>query len=127
MERAIVRAPGEIDGYAVLVLASLFNAALPHAAASQLQLIHYKQLPDLVFSDLLPRLGLAPSPAQLQAMRARRHAAAAWLSSAGNAAAPDHGNDTKRPACDRKTNLKPSPNHDEKNRHTRFIDSPDSV
>jgi hypothetical protein len=77
MERAIVRVPGELDGYAVLVLASLFNAALPHAAAGQLQLIHYKQLPNLVFSDLLPRFGLAPFPAQLQAMRARRHAARA--------------------------------------------------
>lgn len=64
-------APGDLDGYAGLVLASLYNAALPHAAAGQLQLIHYRQLPDIVFSDLLPRLGLAPSPAQLQAMRAR--------------------------------------------------------
>ncbi|PJJ18855.1 hypothetical protein CLU90_2061 [Janthinobacterium sp. 67] len=64
-------APGDLDGYAGLVLASLFDAALPHAAAGQLQLIHYKQLPDIVFSDVLTRLGIAPTPAQLQAMRAR--------------------------------------------------------
>ena len=64
-------APGDIDGYAGLVLASLFDAALPHAAAGQLQLIHYKQLPDIVFSDVLTRLGITPTPAQLQAMRAR--------------------------------------------------------
>ena len=64
-------APGDIDGYTGLVLASLFDAALPHAAAGQLQLIHYKQLPDIVFSDVLTRLGIPPTPAQLQAMRAR--------------------------------------------------------
>ncbi|WP_338679334.1 sulfotransferase [Janthinobacterium sp. TB1-E2] len=64
-------APGDIDGYTSLVLTSLFDAALPHAAAGQLQLIHYKQLPDIVFSDVLARLGIAPTPAQLQAMRAR--------------------------------------------------------
>ena len=64
-------APGDLDGYAGLVLASLFNAALPHAAGGQLQLINYKQLPDILFSDLLPRFGIAPTAAQLQAMHAR--------------------------------------------------------
>ena len=64
-------APGDIDGYTGLVLASLFNAALPHAATGQLQLIHYKQLPDILFSDLLTRFGITPTTTQLQAMRAR--------------------------------------------------------
>jgi hypothetical protein len=64
-------APGDIDGYTGLVLASLFNAALPHAAAGQLQLIDYKQLPDILFSDLLARFRIVPTPEQLQAMRAR--------------------------------------------------------
>lgn len=64
-------APGDIDGYTGLVLASLFKAALPHAAAGQLQLIDYKQLPDIVFSDVLARFGIAPTATQLQAMRAR--------------------------------------------------------
>jgi hypothetical protein len=64
-------APGDLDGYAGLVLASLFDAARPHAAAGQLQLIHYKQLPGILFGDLLPRLGIAPTAAQWQAMHAR--------------------------------------------------------
>ncbi|WP_215408747.1 hypothetical protein [Janthinobacterium sp. JC611] len=64
-------APGDLDGYAGLVLGSLFDAARPHAAAGQLQLIHYSQLPGILFSDLLARFGIAPTPAQLQAMRAR--------------------------------------------------------
>ncbi|MCC7601235.1 sulfotransferase family protein [Janthinobacterium sp. FW305-129] len=64
-------APGDLDGYTGLVLASLFDAARPHAAAGQLQLINYSQLPDFLFSDLLPRLGIAPTAAQLQTMRAR--------------------------------------------------------
>lgn len=64
-------APGDLDGYTGLVLASLFDAARPHAQAGQLQLMHYKQLPDVLFSDLLARLGIAATAAQLQAMRAR--------------------------------------------------------
>ncbi|PHV27642.1 sulfotransferase family protein [Janthinobacterium sp. BJB426] len=63
--------PGDIDGYTGLVLASLFDAALPHAAAGQLQLINYKQLPDIVFSDLLARFGITSTAAQLQAMHAQ--------------------------------------------------------
>ena len=63
--------PGDLDGYTGLVLASLFDAARPPAAAGQLQLMHYKQLPDILFSDLLPRLGIAPAAGQLQAMRTR--------------------------------------------------------
>jgi hypothetical protein len=64
-------APGDIDDYTGLVLASLLNAALPHAAAGQLQLINYKQLPGILFSDLLARFGIATTATQLQAMRAR--------------------------------------------------------
>ncbi|MGK5050059.1 hypothetical protein [Janthinobacterium sp. RB2P8] len=64
-------APGDLDGYTGLVLASLFTAAVPHAAAGQLQLINYKQLPDILFSDLLARFGIAPTTRRLQTMRAR--------------------------------------------------------
>ncbi|MGK5039427.1 sulfotransferase [Janthinobacterium sp. GB1R12] len=64
-------AHGDLDGYAGLVLASLFDAARPHAAAGQLKLVNYSQLPDILFSDLLPRFGIAPTAAQWQAMRAR--------------------------------------------------------
>ncbi|PIF12235.1 sulfotransferase [Janthinobacterium sp. 13] len=64
-------APGDLDGYTGLVLASLLNAARSHAAAGQLQLINYSQLPDILFSDVLDRFGIAPTAAQLQAMRAQ--------------------------------------------------------
>ncbi|MDN2709090.1 hypothetical protein O0880_06585 [Janthinobacterium sp. SUN118] len=64
-------APGDLDGYAGLVLSGLFTAAQPHAAAGQLHLINYSQLPGIVFSDLLSRFGIAPTAAQLQAMRER--------------------------------------------------------
>lgn len=64
-------APGDHDGYAGVVLSSLFTAARPHAAAGQLQLIHYHQLPGIVFDDLLPRFHIATTAGQLQAMRER--------------------------------------------------------
>ncbi|KAB0326129.1 hypothetical protein O3297_13390 [Janthinobacterium sp. SUN128] len=64
-------APGDHDGYAGVVLSSLFKAAQPHAAAGQLQLINYNQLPGMVLDDLLPRFRIAPTAGQLQAMRER--------------------------------------------------------
>lgn len=64
-------APGDLDGYAGLVLSSLFAAAELQAAAGQLHLINYSQLPGIVFSDLLPRFGITPTAGQLQAMRER--------------------------------------------------------
>ncbi|MBB5610117.1 MULTISPECIES: aspartyl beta-hydroxylase [unclassified Janthinobacterium] len=69
-------APGDLDGYAALVLASLYAAAHHHAAAGKLLLINYQQLPDIVFSDVLQRLGIGPTTGQLHAMRERsgRHA-----------------------------------------------------
>ena len=62
---------GDLDGYAGLVLASLFAAAQAHAAANRLVLLDYRQLPGVVFSDLLARFGIDPTPEQLQAMRER--------------------------------------------------------
>ncbi|MEG1056295.1 MAG: hypothetical protein RSF79_30155, partial [Janthinobacterium sp.] len=47
------------------------DAALPHAAAGHLQLIHYKQLPDIVFNDVLARFRITATAPQLQTMRAR--------------------------------------------------------
>ena len=64
-------APGDHDGYASVVLSSLFMAAQPHAAAGQLQLINYNQLPGMVLDDLLPRFSITPTAGQLQAMRER--------------------------------------------------------
>ncbi|MBB5367119.1 MULTISPECIES: hypothetical protein [unclassified Janthinobacterium] len=69
-------APGDLDGYAGLVLASLYETAHRHAAAGKLALINYSQLPGIVFSELLERLGIKPTAEQLQTMRERsgRHA-----------------------------------------------------
>ncbi|MGX9734087.1 hypothetical protein ACWYXO_26175 [Janthinobacterium aestuarii] len=64
-------APGDHDGYAGVVLSSLFAAAQPPAAAGQLQLINYNQLPGMVLDDLLPRFRITPTAGQLQAMRKR--------------------------------------------------------
>lgn len=64
-------APGDHDGYAGAVLSSLLTAALPHAAAGQLQLMHYRQLPGMLWDTLLPRWRIAATPGQLQAMRER--------------------------------------------------------
>lgn len=64
-------APGDHDGYAGVVLSSLLAAARPHAAAGQLQLINYNQLPDMAWDQLLPRLRITVTAGQLQAMRER--------------------------------------------------------
>ena len=63
--------PGDFDGYAGQVLASLYAAGAAAAAAGKLLLINYNQLPGIVFSELLARFGIAPSAEQLQAMHER--------------------------------------------------------
>jgi hypothetical protein len=62
-------APGDLDGYCAQVLASLFQSALLHAG--HLRWLHYAQLPDILWHELMPQLGLYPTPSQLQAMRQR--------------------------------------------------------
>ncbi len=62
-------APGDLDGYCLQVLQLLLQQALQHSA--QLTLIHYRDLPGILWQTLLPQLGIRVSEAQLQAMQAR--------------------------------------------------------
>lgn len=60
---------GDLDGYCAKILAGFFKAAL--ANVEHLQLINYRQLPDILWQDLLPRQGLDCTPVQLERMRQR--------------------------------------------------------
>jgi len=60
---------GDLDGYCAKVLAGFFEAAL--ANVEHLQLINYRQLPDILWQDLLPRHGLDCTSEQLERMRQR--------------------------------------------------------
>jgi hypothetical protein len=60
---------GDLDGYCAKVLAGFFEAAF--ANVEHLQLINYRQLPDILWQDLLPRQGLDCTPVQLERMRQR--------------------------------------------------------
>lgn len=60
---------GDLDGYCAKVLAGFFEAAL--ANVESLQLINYRQLPDILWQDLLPRQGLDCTSEQLERMRQR--------------------------------------------------------
>jgi hypothetical protein len=61
--------PWDLEAYCAAVLRHIFGAALAHAG--QLRLLDYRQLPGVVWEDLLAELGLAPTPDQLEALRAR--------------------------------------------------------
>lgn len=68
--------PGDLDGYCLQVLALLFQTALAAGQAGQpgqsdLQLMHYRQLPALLWQHLLPQLGINPGTEQQSAMQAR--------------------------------------------------------
>jgi len=60
---------GDLDGYCAKVLAGFFEAALAHV--EHLQLINYRQLPDILWQDLLPRQGLDCTSEQLDRIRQR--------------------------------------------------------
>jgi hypothetical protein len=59
----------DLEGYCAAVLRHLFSEALAHAG--QLRLLDYRQLPEVVWEELLMALGIAPSLEQLAALRAR--------------------------------------------------------
>ena len=63
------RIAGDLDGYCLQVLAWLFKLALEHNR--HLHLLNYSQLPDAVWQDLLPGLGLPPSAGEIVAMQTR--------------------------------------------------------
>jgi hypothetical protein len=60
---------GDLDGYCAKILAGFFEAAL--ANVGHLQLINYRQLPDILWQDLLPRQGLDCTSEELARMRQR--------------------------------------------------------
>ncbi|MDI1277192.1 hypothetical protein [Methylobacter sp.] len=60
---------GDLDGYCAKVLAGFFEAAL--ANVEHLQLINYRQLPDILWQDLLLRQGIDCTSVQLERMRQR--------------------------------------------------------
>lgn len=62
-------APGDLDGHCVNMLESFFGAACRHA--DELRLINYRQLPHLVWADLLDFFSIAPAPSQLEAIKSR--------------------------------------------------------
>jgi len=62
-------APGDLDGFCARVLEHIFSQALAHADA--LRLLDYRQLPGVVWEELLAELGIETAAAQLDAMRAR--------------------------------------------------------
>jgi hypothetical protein len=59
----------DLDGYCAAVLRHLFVTALVHA--QELRLLDYRQLPEVLWEELLAELGLVPAADQLDALRAR--------------------------------------------------------
>lgn len=64
-------APGDLDGYTALVLESFYTAARSLVAAGTLKLVNYRQLPDLLFSELLDSLAIDCTAPQREAMQER--------------------------------------------------------
>lgn len=83
-------AAGDLDAYTALVLDSLFAAAQRHAAAGDLTLVNYDQLPEVLFSSLLGLLAIDCTPGQLDTMRARArfHSKDSGIAYCGEARAP---------------------------------------
>ncbi|MDO9271265.1 MAG: hypothetical protein Q7T96_19335 [Methylobacter sp.] len=61
--------PGDLNKYCVKVLRHFFKAA--YDQANELILLNYSQLPQIVWTDLLDLFSIAPSPAELEAMKDR--------------------------------------------------------
>ncbi|MDY0975292.1 hypothetical protein SOM61_09975 [Massilia sp. CFBP9012] len=62
-------APADLDGWCARVLEHIFGAAREHA--HELRLLDYRQLPSVVWDELLEELGIACTPAQHQGLRTR--------------------------------------------------------
>jgi hypothetical protein len=61
--------PWDLEAYCAAVIGQIFSQAL--ALAGQLRLLDYRQLPEVVWEELLAELGLAPAAEQLEALRTR--------------------------------------------------------
>lgn len=64
-------APGDLDGHAIRVLESLYRCGLEMAAASDLVLMDYGQLPEVIWHGLLDTLGMECTPGELAMLQAR--------------------------------------------------------
>ena len=64
-------APGELEGYGERVLTGVFNAAVASAAAQNVRLLNYEQLPSIVWTDLLGQWGVPCSGQQRSTLQAR--------------------------------------------------------
>jgi hypothetical protein len=78
----------DLEAYCAAVLRHIFSAALAHAG--QLRLLDYRQLPRVVWEELLAELGIAPAQEGLAALRARArfHAKAGARAFDGDPAPP---------------------------------------
>ena len=65
----------DIDGYAARVLGAIYRQALQSASRERLVLVNYRQLPQVLWTELLPRMGVYCTAAEERAMemRARFH------------------------------------------------------
>ncbi len=61
-------AAADLDAYAVRVLEAIFASAATPAEARQFTLLNYSQLPDIVWTELLPWWGICPDAAQHTAL-----------------------------------------------------------
>jgi len=80
--------PGDLEGYAAQVVAGFLQSAIGHAA--ELILLNYRQLPEVLWSDLLPGLAVplsAPDMADLRT-RSRQHSKHPGQSYAGDPPTP---------------------------------------
>jgi hypothetical protein len=59
----------DLEGWCAGVLRQIFGTALAHAG--QLRLLDYRQLPGVVWEELLAELGLAPAAQEMAALRSR--------------------------------------------------------
>ncbi|MBX3589112.1 MAG: hypothetical protein KF796_20975 [Ramlibacter sp.] len=92
-------APGDLDAYSARVLSAIFAAALEAVPVARPILLNYRQLPQVVWSELLPGLSVHLAPEELGALKARsafhaKHSTAVFTgdgapTSAGRAGAPD--------------------------------------
>lgn len=84
----------DLDAYAQRVLLAVYRAALESAKCSQATLVNYRQLPDAVWTQLLPLWGIKPDAEHEAKLKARAgfHSKHAGLKFDGDpAAAPSSG------------------------------------
>lgn len=64
-------APADVDGYAARVLDAIYRQALASASREHLVLVNYRQLPEVLWTELLPRMGVYCNAVEERAMKMR--------------------------------------------------------